>query len=70
MLQLGEVARIDTLMEGLAARKVEWACLPIDEKLAILREIRARLLDQPVAWAKSSASGVKREPSEVRPAFP
>lgn len=53
-------------MERLSARKAEWAALPIPQKLDILREIRARVLDQPLSWARASAQDVKRDPSQVR----
>lgn len=39
-------------MEKLAERKAEWADLPLREKVALLKEVRARLLDHPFAFAR------------------
>lgn len=61
---------IDTLLEKLSSKKAEWARLPVENKIGILREVRQRLLHQPVAWAKASAQLVKRDSSEVSAALP
>lgn len=63
------LARIDGLMEGLAAKKAEWAALPLREKVGLLQEVRRRLLGRPLEWTKASAQLVKRDTTEVLP-FP
>ncbi len=44
-------AELDRHMEDLSARKAEWAKAPLDLRIAILKEIRARLLDVGAEWA-------------------
>ena len=60
-----EAARIDGIMERLSAKKGEWAALPVGQKVALLQEVRARLLHQPLGWARASAQEVKKDSSEV-----
>lgn len=43
-------------MERLAANKGAWAAAPVGERIAVLKEIRARLLDELVPWARAAAS--------------
>lgn len=37
---------MDVAMERLAANKGAWAAAPVGERIAVLKEIRARLLDE------------------------
>jgi acyl-CoA reductase-like NAD-dependent aldehyde dehydrogenase len=43
-------------MERLAGNKGAWAAAPLSERIAVLKEIRARLLDELVPWARAAAS--------------
>lgn len=47
---------VGALLEGLTAKKGDWARASIDERLAVLAEIRARVLDNAVEWAQASSS--------------
>lgn len=49
-------AEATAVLEGLTARKTAWAEASIDERLNVLAEIRARILDNAVEWAQASSS--------------
>lgn len=50
-----ELAAVDAALERLSARKSAWAAAPLDERIALLKEIRSRLLDQLTPWCRTTA---------------
>lgn len=54
-------ADIDGRLRALAANKQWWAQAPISERIAVLREIRGRVLDNALPWARAVAA-VRQSP--------
>lgn len=53
--------QIDSKLSALSSKKGAWAKAPIQERIKILKEIRSRLTDHGVEWAKATASIRKNE---------
>lgn len=47
---------VDAMLTRLADKKAEWAATSLDERIAVLREIKERLLDKMVPWARAVAA--------------
>ncbi|EFN58802.1 hypothetical protein CHLNCDRAFT_140596 [Chlorella variabilis] len=50
-----ELEEVDVAMQQLAAKKAAWAAAPLEERISVLQEIRARLLDQLLPWSRATA---------------
>ncbi|PSC71464.1 NAD-dependent aldehyde dehydrogenase [Micractinium conductrix] len=48
-------AELDAAMEKLSANKAAWAAASLDDRIAVLKEIRGRLIDQLIPWSRAAA---------------
>lgn len=50
-----DLAAVDTALEMLTGKKAAWAALSLDERITMLKEIKARLTDKLLPWARATA---------------
>lgn len=49
------MAAVDAALQQLSGNKAAWASASLTERITVLKEIRARLLDQVVPWSRATA---------------